>query len=95
MPHDHDPELLVSRNLVLSCEGERDQTRVFVGIGYPKREGDNAKCQVIFEGLADRTSDIFGVDEFQALSLALKFAEKLLDDLPAGYNLHWLDGEPY
>ncbi|HEY3814159.1 MAG TPA: hypothetical protein VGL66_13120 [Caulobacteraceae bacterium] len=63
----------------VSPEGETFVVELAVGMPYQCETGEWA-CPVALGGLYDRLSDIRGEDSFQALCLAIRLAQDLLQD---------------
>lgn len=85
---------LVQRQLrVRSPNG--DERGLVVRIGEPhltEADGD-AACPVEISGLFGQLADIHGIDEMDALRLAIEFVERTLRG--SDEQIVWPDGEPY
>jgi hypothetical protein len=95
MPNLEESKAIAKRELVLKGPGVEDKlVEMYIGpIGPPDDNGDVA-CVFKIVGYINHTVQIHGVDDFHALLQAIKFSESLLSDLPAGWTIHWKDGEP-
>src|SRR5689334_12822526 len=87
--------VLAQRKLVgRSANGE--QFDIEIQIGTPFRDGEDWACPVSMTPLYDRLANIYGVDSFQAVSLALRLVRRLLDNFrEKGGTLSYPTGEDF
>jgi hypothetical protein len=66
-------------HLQLLRPGAKRKSLLHVNIGSPQPDGDSWYCPIRLKGLVDKKEHrIFGVDSWQALTLALRFVEVML-----------------
>jgi hypothetical protein len=90
----HNFRTLVQRQLrVRSPNG--DEREIVIRIGEPRitEAGGDAACPVEITGLFERLADIHGIDEMDAVRLAIEFVERSLRG--SSEQILWPDGEPY
>jgi hypothetical protein len=89
--------VIAERRLILSDINKniREEVRICIGTPYWIEEGIEAACPVAVYGLIGRARDIVGIDPLNALELASSFVNSLLENLPPGKELYWMDGEQY
>jgi hypothetical protein len=58
--------------------GEKRKSPLHVTVGVPKPDGEDWYCPMRIKGLDNMERRIFGVDSWQALSLALRLVEAML-----------------
>ena len=87
--------VLVERRLKIRSSDNKER-ELLVRIGKPRATEANgdAVCPVAIDGLFGRLPDIRGVDEMDALRLALELVERTLRER-TGEQVLWPDGEPY
>lgn len=88
--------VIVERRLKIRSSVDDQEKDLLVRIGKPYMTESNgdAVCPVAIDGLFGRLPDIRGVDEMDALRLALELVENTLRER-AGEQVFWPDGEPY
>jgi hypothetical protein len=65
-----------------------------IRLAMPRPSGEDWQCDVQFGKPTAKVRPIYGVDSWQALTLAMQFARVNLEcDIPAGWKVHW-HGEP-
>ena len=71
------------------------KSAVQVKVGAPERDGEDWTCPIRMKGLVDsKERRIFGVDSWQAMILALRLAEAMLqNEVRKGGKLFYLGGE--
>ena len=81
--------------LQLMRRGAKRKWAVHVTIGAPEPDGNDWCCPIRLKGLVDsKERRIFGVDSWQAVILALRFAETMLqNEVRKGGKLFYLGGE--
>jgi hypothetical protein len=81
--------------LQLLRRGAKRKSAVHVTIGAPHPNGNDWCCPIRLKGLIDnKERPIFGVDSWQAMILALKLAESMLqNEVRKGGKLYYLGGE--
>ena len=81
--------------LQLIRPGAKRRSAVRVTIGAPEPDGQDWSCPIRFKGLGNgREQRIFGVDSWQAMILALRFAEGMLQNgVRKGGRLFYLGEE--
>jgi hypothetical protein len=79
----------------LMRRGAKRKSTVRITIGPPQPEGKDWSCPIRLKGLVDnKERRIFGVDSWQAIILALRFAEAILqNEVRRGGKLFYLGGE--
>lgn len=79
------------------CGEDRFEIKVEIGAPYKSRKHpENWACAVRLEPFLDRVRDVYGVDSFQALSLAIGFVQMLLNQYCAeGGSLSYEDGSEF
>ncbi len=76
---DPDPELIAERTIyAVDKDGREFEIRLLIGKPYPVDFGDNWACPFAMDGLHGRFPDMFGVDSWQALTIALELCRRLL-----------------
>lgn len=85
-------ELVAERALIgVKPNGEEIQILIRIGKPEPGSEFDWG-CPVELKGLYEKLGEIYAIDSFYALMLAITFIRKLLDDfVNDGGILFWLD----
>jgi hypothetical protein len=88
---------IVERVLVLHDRetDKKGEIRLAVGNPYWTDPGVEAACPVAIYGYFGRLADIRGIDPMNALALAIKFLETLLEGLPETQTVYWPSGETY
>ena len=78
--------------LQLKRRGAKRKVPIRVSIGIPRPDGNDWSCPVVVKGLLDGNEcKIFGVDSWQALTLALRLIERLLEaEIREGGTLFYL-----
>jgi hypothetical protein len=78
--------------LQLMRRGAKRRSAVHVTIGAPQPDGDDWCCPIRLKGLVDnKERRLFGVDSWQAIILALRFAEAILqNEVRKGGKLFYL-----
>lgn len=81
--------------LQLMRRGAKRKSAVHITIGVPQPDGNDWCCPVRLKGLVDnKERRIFGVDSWQAMILALRLAEAMLqNEVRKGGKLFYLGGE--
>lgn len=81
--------------LQLLRRGAKRKSAVRVTIGAPQPNGNDWCCAIRFKGLIDnKERQLFGVDSWQAMILALKLAEAMLQNaVRKGGKLYYLGSE--
>ena len=85
---------------VVDRDGNREEFSVEIGAPYSpaKTRGmeDHAACPIEICGQADESgSEVFGIDELEALENALSHVRLLLTGLVTAGKVEWPDGRPY
>ncbi len=89
--------VLVERRLRMKRPSSGKKSDIVIRIGHPKvinSEGD-ADCPVAIDGLFDELPPMRGIDAMDSLRLAIRFAERLLQDRSDGAKFYWPNGEEY
>lgn len=88
---------LAERILFLRDEtGKRKRITVRIGMPYWVETNREAACPVEVKGLYEDLADIHGSDPYQAVELAITFANTLLSKSQTKHRkLYWATGEPY
>ncbi len=78
--------------LQLMKRGTKRKSAVHVSIGAPQPDGNDWCCPIRLKGLADsKEQRIFGVDSWQAMILALRVVEVMLqNEVRMGGKLYYL-----
>jgi hypothetical protein len=80
--------------LHLVRKGETRKSRLQVKVGAPQPDGEDWYCPVCIKGLDSKERRIFGVDSWQALTLALRLVEAMLRrEVRQGGQLYYLGGK--
>ena len=81
--------------LQLMRRGAKRKSAVQVTICAPEPDGNDWACRIRLKGLVDsKERRIFGVDSWQAMILALRLAEAMLqNEVRKGGKLFYLGGE--
>jgi hypothetical protein len=81
--------------LQLVRRGAKRKSAVHVTIGAPQPDGNDWSCPIRLKGLVDsKERRIFGVDSWQAIILAFRFAQAMLEnEVRKGGKLYYLGGE--
>jgi len=81
--------------LQLLRRGAKRKSAVHVSIGTPQLDGNDWCCPIQLKGLVDsKERRIFGVDSWQAIILALRFVQALLqNEVRKGSKLYYLGVE--
>ena len=91
------PKIIASRELLMRLPGGTTQS-VRIEVCEPTwliREKE-AVCSVKVTGINDRSTEIHGTDLLQALTLALKFVNQLMQsEQSVGARFFWKDGKEY
>jgi len=89
--------LMVVRTLKRQSTAADPGSDVVIKIGKPRwvREGEEASCSLVTEGLFGRHPDIGGIDPLDALRNTIALAEMLLADEAKKCDLFWPSGEKY
>jgi len=92
------------REVLFCLKGGKNLSKLIVRIRGPylvDKESVNfrfdegtAGCKLEFEGLSELNTEVFGVDELHALSLAVDI-DPYLKSMTSKYDFYWADGEPY
>jgi hypothetical protein len=89
-------QVLVERRLRMKKrDGSEEDLVIQIGHPYEVQSDGDAACPVEMRGLVDRVADIHGIDRLDALRLAIKFVESLVDGKAKEISFYWPDGEPY
>jgi hypothetical protein len=87
-------EVLLSRELKMSRDGGVTFTQISIQIGFPKyTEDGDAICVLQMIGIADGVRTIYGVDNFQAVEMAIKFVNTFLGNPAPSSQFYWPDGQ--
>jgi hypothetical protein len=79
---------------ILHYDQNGTSSEVTVEIEYPKKRGEEFGCRVTITGHTfNLDSTILGIDELQAITLAIQFARSVIMDSDSlkGGNLYWLE----
>ncbi len=96
--------VIAKRELLYSMKGESAQREFTVNIGAPcllekKSVSFNfdpgaASCTIEFDGLRERSIEVYGIDLIHALQVAVDI-DPYLRGMQNKYNFYWNTGEPY
>jgi hypothetical protein len=97
MAKDEEFPILVERRLKIRVPQSGKEQDLVIRIGKPYRTGNegDAACPVFVGGLFGRLADVHGVDEMDALRLAIELIENTLRGKRKELRISWPDGEPY
>ncbi|QGZ39459.1 hypothetical protein IP92_01730 [Pseudoduganella flava] len=83
---------LCCRRVWLTDDGQGGRRDFVLEVFAPEPDGADARCQVAVDGERMR---VYGVDSWQAVTLALRFLRIQVEDLERrGLKLYWQDGTP-
>jgi hypothetical protein len=95
---------LIVREIMYSRKGGGELRKLTIRIVGPRAltaeevnfevTGDMAICNIIFDGIDKSDEIVYGVDNLQALSIAIDL-NGYLKSLTNKYDFYWKDGDPY
>ena len=89
--------VLLERRLSMKTHGDASPQEVVIQIGHPYwvEQDVEAACPVAIRGLLGRLADVHGIDQLDAVRLAINLVDSTLRKRASDTEFFWPDGEGY